>query len=59
MRKKPPHMRYATESTDHKLVSQPARSRMDSGKSGFFGRFLEWIAKGAGKYNMGGASCPS
>jgi hypothetical protein len=59
MRHKPPERRYAAKSIDDKPVSQSTLSRKGSGNSGFLGRFLYWIAKGADKSKRGGTFCPS
>jgi hypothetical protein len=45
-------IKHIEKKADHESSKIPA-------KSGFLRRFLDWIARGADRQNMGGASCPS
>jgi len=56
-----PKRKYRDKKTGHNAgpVSITAFSQKQTKNLGFLRRFLDWIARGAYKSNIGGTSCPS
>jgi len=46
--------------TDRKRGKEKmSRKGISEEKTGLLKKFLDWLARGAGKYQMGGTSCPT